>query len=647
MAILDASNSQIDFSAVTAYGAFFSSSASSYSWITADPGHVISVFGTGFTFNGQTPTGGTVTSISFDWTDGDHPLGVFDASITGLAVPLSALVRPANPAAGQVLFWETVLAGNDEIRAPSAAGGQLFGDFTNVVAEGFDSIFRQGGDDQFTASATESSGAILVRGGPVAGKALVGDGLFVQGTAAGDFAMFAEVQGGDDTFAISGKANYALVGDVQWLSTLGTVTGGDDTMTSNIRFISSLGGLGSNIGVYIGDVELNEGGVVFGGADRITGSNFAFTTELLIGDVRASSVLGGDVTGGADTLLGRSGQDFISGDVQSLGDGGRVTGGADLVRGGGDSDIISGDVFSVVSSTATPAKVQITCGNDRLFGDAGDDWIAGDLWDPTKATGDSTIVGGNDQLFGGDGDDQLYGEFGNEYVGLTTATFLTGGNDLLDGGLGDDLLYGQRGSDTASFASLALAVTVDLTAGTASGQGSDQLFSIENAEGSSEGDTLLGSSSGNALNGGGGNDLLNGRGGRDALIGSGGNDSLNGGGGNDDLDGGGGEDAFIFSTALDAATNVDRIADFAVAADHIELDRAVFSALSAGGLAGSAFAKGAGLVAAADGTDRIIYDTSTGNLYYDADGVNGAAAIKFATLTSAPADVTAANFLIV
>ena len=36
--------------------------------------------------------------------------------------------------------------------------------------------------------------------------------------------------------------------------------------------------------------------------------------------------------------------------------------------------------------------------------------------------------------------------------------------------------------------------------------------------------------------------------------------------------------------------------------------------------------------AAADATDRVIYDSATGNIYYDADGTGATAQILFATV---------------
>ena len=56
---------------------------------------------------------------------------------------------------------------------------------------------------------------------------------------------------------------------------------------------------------------------------------------------------------------------------------------------------------------------------------------------------------------------------------------------------------------------------------------------------------------------------------------------------------------------------MDRITDFSVPSDTIRLDNAVFTALSAGGLAAAAFrANTSGL--AADATDRIIYEADAG-----------------------------------
>ena len=148
---------------------------------------------------------------------------------------------------------------------------------------------------------------------------------------------------------------------------------------------------------------------------------------------------------------------------------------------------------------------------------------------------------------------------------------------------------------------------------------------------------LTGSDTNNAMFGNAGVNVLDGRDGADTLSGFEGADILKGGLGNDVLNGGSGNDQFVFNTTL-SLNNVDTISDFTSAgsADVIVLDDAVFSELSAGALASGAFAVNAtGL--AGDADDRVIYQSTTGKLFYDADGSgSGEEAIQFATLTGKP-----------
>ena len=142
---------------------------------------------------------------------------------------------------------------------------------------------------------------------------------------------------------------------------------------------------------------------------------------------------------------------------------------------------------------------------------------------------------------------------------------------------------------------------------------------------------LVGSNSGQTIVGNAGNNIIRGMGGNDTLIGGSGNDRLVGGAGNDILNGGAGNDVFIFDGALNAASNVDTIQDYNVAQDSIWLEDAVFTGLTLGKLAGSAFTRG---VAATTANHRIIYNAATGALSFDADGNGGGAAIQFASLSA-------------
>ncbi|MFB2552545.1 M10 family metallopeptidase C-terminal domain-containing protein [Ensifer soli] len=113
--------------------------------------------------------------------------------------------------------------------------------------------------------------------------------------------------------------------------------------------------------------------------------------------------------------------------------------------------------------------------------------------------------------------------------------------------------------------------------------------------------------------------------------------------GPDTLTGGDGEDVFAFSTAP-GGSNVDRITDFSVIDDVIQLSRAVFRTLAAGPLATGWFKDVS--KAALDADDRIVYDGLTGVLSYDVDGIGDTVARHFAVFDGRPT-LTAADFVVV
>ncbi|MBV5303814.1 MAG: hypothetical protein JZU70_06405, partial [Chlorobium sp.] len=121
--------------------------------------------------------------------------------------------------------------------------------------------------------------------------------------------------------------------------------------------------------------------------------------------------------------------------------------------------------------------------------------------------------------------------------------------------------------------------------------------------------------------------------GANALTGTIQNDTLEGGSGNDTLTGGSGSDDFVFNTAPNSITNKDTITDFQPGADELQFSKAIFAALGdEGELKVEQFWSSATAVAAHDSDDRIIYNTSTGALYYDADGTGGIAAVQVAII---------------
>jgi len=133
-----------------------------------------------------------------------------------------------------------------------------------------------------------------------------------------------------------------------------------------------------------------------------------------------------------------------------------------------------------------------------------------------------------------------------------------------------------------------------------------------------------------------GNELAN------TLIGNAAVNQLDGKSGADALWGYGGADGFAFTTALGGG-NVDTIVGLEVGVDEILLENAVFTGLAAGPLDPNAFHTGS---AAADASDRIIYNSATGALLFDVDGFGGTAAVQFATVSTGLA-LTASDFVVI
>jgi Ca2+-binding RTX toxin-like protein len=131
------------------------------------------------------------------------------------------------------------------------------------------------------------------------------------------------------------------------------------------------------------------------------------------------------------------------------------------------------------------------------------------------------------------------------------------------------------------------------------------------------------------------------------IIGNNGANTLGGAGGNDILTGGLGADTFLFNTTPNATTNRDTITDFNIAADTIKLENAVFTAIGNQGFTlGSSLFKNLTTGGPVDADDRILYNDTTGAIFYDADGNGITTAIQFATLTGSPT-VTFNDFFVI
>lgn len=256
------------------------------------------------------------------------------------------------------------------------------------------------------------------------------------------------------------------------------------------------------------------------------------------------------------------------------------------------------------------------------------------------------IIGSDfvDRLAGGSLADNLKGFGGNDKLsGL-------GGNDTLDGGQGDDALFGGAGNDTYVVNSQRDRVFETETPTSSSDTGG--IDTVLSSATYSLVDTIMGrqfiekltltgagnisgtgNSLANALTGNGGSNVLRGLGGNDVIVGGEGSDRLFGGDGRDTLTGGAGKDVFVFDTAPVVR---DLITDFShMDGDQVRLSKAAFSEFGyTGTLHANAFWAAAGATKAHDADDRIVYNTTTGVLYYDADGLGGIAAVAIARFGS-------------
>ena len=301
---------------------------------------------------------------------------------------------------------------------------------------------------------------------------------------------------------------------------------------------------------------------------------------------------------GNDTLLGSAKGDFLHGGA-----------GDDVIDGGAGGDQIDGDDTRYMNSDEPT-------GNDILKGGAGNDFLFGNA--------------GDDTLYGGAGNDNLAGDgFGN-----TGADKLFGeaGSDIIAGGEGDDLINGGAGQDRLRTLDEPVGdtvFTIDLGEQTATGQGNDELVSIEHALGalhhqnimigSTLANSLVGGGESDDIDGAGGNDRLHGGGGADTVTGGTGNDLMAGGEGNDVLTGDAGKDMFYF--AEKGSANVDHITDFSSKDDQLYMygEAAMSIPIMTGKIKAAMFKVLEG-AAAVDNSDRYIYDAATGILYFDRDG---------------------------
>jgi Ca2+-binding RTX toxin-like protein len=254
--------------------------------------------------------------------------------------------------------------------------------------------------------------------------------------------------------------------------------GGDGNDTINGGVINASNNFASNRASFLAasgamTVDLRTGTATGQGTDTLININYVrgsnFNDHLFGSDTTANSELF-EGRGGNDTIDGRGGFDWYRLD-------GSTTGGVvDLSAGLAEDG--QGGLDTLINIEAARGAVF----NDELIGNQF-----------------------NNSLEGREGNDTLEAGFGQDTVNGGV------GDDFLDGGSNDSNL----GTDWVVFTAAVGPVNVNLTAGTATGEGNDTLVGIESAAGTAFNDVLTGSDEHNILQGGLGNDTIDGAGGFD------------------------------------------------------------------------------------------------------------------------------------
>jgi uncharacterized protein len=232
-----------------------------------------------------------------------------------------------------------------------------------------------------------------------------------------------------------------------------------------------------------------------------------------------------------------------------------------------------------------------------------------------------------DNLVGTNGNDRILGLYGRD-------TIVGGaGNDTISGGFDRDNMDGGDGFDIVDYEYWDFGGNYNLQTGTASFAGfySEQILNFEGLLTGAGDDFVVGSNADNRIETGAGRDRVNGGLGNDTIYGGAGADQLIGGGGADNLFGGAGKDAFIFNNSNEG---IDKINDFAVGSDQIEISRAGFGGSTVVGNAGvlrnTRFVVGASATTAGQ---RFIYNNTSGGLFFDSDGIGAIEKVQIAQLS--------------
>ncbi|MBF9149677.1 Ig-like domain-containing protein [Novosphingobium jiangmenense] len=607
-------------------------------------------------------TAPTVSSITYGTNDGHLIIGesvnlnvAFSENVVVTGTPTITLANggTASYVSGSgtstLVFSYTAGAGESTADLATAASNALTGTIKDsvgnaVTASGFNGVNPTGILPVDGAAPTVSSIAYGTN-----------DGTLKAGDSVNLNVTFSEnvVVTGTPTIALAngGTATYASGSGTSTLVFTYTASAGQDTTDLATALTSALTGT-------IKDAPGNA--VVSGGFNNVnpTGTlavdTVAPTVSFSIANVTDDNRLSLSEAGANVNITGTVGDDVQNGDAVTV----RVNGTdyTGTVANGAYSVAVSGADLQAAGSLSVAIRSVDAAGNATTVTDTKTFNVDG-LVQTTGMAGNNVIKGtaGNDVIYGGAGDDTMDGGQGSDIYLINAATE-HGKAEISDTGTSgiDEVRFTATATGTLTiFGGDSGIERVVVGTGTAANAVTTGTVTLNvNASAAAGALELVGNNGTNSLIGGAGNDKLVGNGGNDTLTGNAGNDILIGSAGNDTLRGGAGADAFVFDAAPNATNNLDTIVDFVSGTDQIWLSKAVFTGLT--GLADTVLDSAAFHIGAAahDADDRLIYNSSTGALLYDADGNGAGAAVQIAVLSAATLGgarptLAASDFLIV
>ncbi|KYG21639.1 hypothetical protein SE92_16370 [Bradyrhizobium sp. AT1] len=383
--------------------------------------------------------------------------------------------------------------GTDTLRSIEGVQGTNFDDTYDATGYGagganignngtFNQFEGLGGDDQITGNGNtrlifvNATGGVTINlaGGTATGDGSTGQDAFT-GVNSAFGSNFADIY--DATGFTGPNANF---NSFQGNAGSDIVTGNGNTQ---IQFGNATGGVSVNLtaGTVDGDGSVGHD-TITGGVFNVAGSNF---NDTIIGSA-GNDILSGNV--GNDILDGRAGNDSLNGgagtDTFVYATGGGFDFVQDFVHGQDKIDLTG--VYGIYSLADLQSHA-VQSGSNTIITFSPSEGLTLQNVTLSSLTASDFLFGTPAAPIVGDGN-------ANTLVGTANAETISGlgGNDRLQGLGGSDYLDGGLGFDRAVYTDATGGVSVNLTAGTASGPGigTDTLVNIEGAVGSDFADTF-------------------------------------------------------------------------------------------------------------------------------------------------------------